>query len=73
MPFIFKYAVDFLNTPSNWLNLADPASTIVTTATALLVGCKYLSVYIFKNGTCLPGSYLIWFGLISVLLPFNTF
>ncbi|XP_071112669.1 iron-sulfur clusters transporter ABCB7, mitochondrial-like [Haliotis cracherodii] len=38
VPFIFKYAVDWLNAPSNWLNLGDPTATIVTMATALLIG-----------------------------------
>ena len=41
VPFIFKYAVDYLNNSSNWLNMADPTSTILTTATALVIGCKY--------------------------------
>ncbi|XP_046573628.1 iron-sulfur clusters transporter ABCB7, mitochondrial-like [Haliotis rubra] len=38
VPFIFKYAVDWLNAPSNWLNLDDPTATIITMATALLIG-----------------------------------
>ncbi|KAK3578887.1 hypothetical protein CHS0354_010253 [Potamilus streckersoni] len=38
VPFIFKYAVDFLNQPSNWLNLSEPGSTIMTVATAVIIG-----------------------------------
>ncbi|XP_060568714.1 iron-sulfur clusters transporter ABCB7, mitochondrial-like [Ruditapes philippinarum] len=38
VPFIFKYAVDYLNHPENWLNLDNPANTIMTTATAILIG-----------------------------------
>ncbi|XP_052239792.1 iron-sulfur clusters transporter ABCB7, mitochondrial-like [Dreissena polymorpha] len=37
VPFIFKYAVDFLNESENWLNLDNPASTIITSATAILI------------------------------------
>ncbi|KAL3882272.1 hypothetical protein ACJMK2_028634 [Sinanodonta woodiana] len=38
VPFIFKYIVDFLNQPSNWLNLSEPGSTIMTVATAVIIG-----------------------------------
>ncbi|KAL4233603.1 ATP-binding cassette sub- B member 7 [Mactra antiquata] len=38
VPFIFKYAVDYLNQSENLLNLNDPASTMVTTATAIIIG-----------------------------------
>ncbi|KAH9524993.1 ATP-binding cassette sub- B member 7, mitochondrial [Bulinus truncatus] len=38
IPFIFKYGVDYLNNPDNWLNLQDPASTLFTTAFAIMVG-----------------------------------
>lgn len=37
VPFIFKYAVDYLNNADNWLNLDSPGNTIVTTATAVLI------------------------------------
>ncbi|KAL5010558.1 hypothetical protein ScPMuIL_012863 [Solemya velum] len=38
VPFIFKHAVDYLNHPSNWLNVAEAPSTIITVATATLLG-----------------------------------
>jgi len=42
VPFIFKHAVDFLNHPENWLNMADPGSTILTSATAILIACMII-------------------------------
>ncbi|XP_012934691.1 ATP-binding cassette sub-family B member 7, mitochondrial [Aplysia californica] len=38
VPFIFKYAVDYLNAPANWLGLENPGSTIFTVAFAVMVG-----------------------------------
>ncbi|XP_021355418.1 ATP-binding cassette sub-family B member 7, mitochondrial-like [Mizuhopecten yessoensis] len=38
VPFIFKYAVDFLNEPSNILNMASAPATVITSATAILLG-----------------------------------
>ncbi|CAG5120057.1 unnamed protein product, partial [Candidula unifasciata] len=38
VPFIFKYAVDYLNQPANWLGLEDPGRTILTTAFAIMLG-----------------------------------
>ncbi|XP_066266355.1 iron-sulfur clusters transporter ABCB7, mitochondrial-like isoform X1 [Branchiostoma lanceolatum] len=37
VPFIFKYAVDYLNQPALF-NLDNPANTIITFATALVIG-----------------------------------
>ena len=39
VPFIFKYAVDYLNF-GNTLNMNSAPETIVTVATSILVGCK---------------------------------
>lgn len=44
VPFIFKYAIDYLNT-GNTLAMTTPPETIVTVATSLLLGCK---LYLFK-------------------------
>ncbi len=41
VPFIFKYIVDYLNDSNNILNLNSPTGTIITLATALVLGCKY--------------------------------
>ncbi|CAH1799586.1 unnamed protein product [Owenia fusiformis] len=38
VPFLFKYAVDFLNDSNNWLNIDNPVGTIITMATALILG-----------------------------------
>ncbi|KAK7478870.1 hypothetical protein BaRGS_00029851 [Batillaria attramentaria] len=38
VPFIFKYGVDYLNKPENWLHMTDPSSTLITTATAIMIG-----------------------------------
>ncbi|XP_064627104.1 iron-sulfur clusters transporter ABCB7, mitochondrial-like isoform X2 [Lineus longissimus] len=38
VPFLFKYVVDYLNDPNNILSLATPQNTIITMATALLIG-----------------------------------
>ncbi|XP_060070436.1 iron-sulfur clusters transporter ABCB7, mitochondrial-like [Ylistrum balloti] len=38
VPFIFKYAIDFLNEPSNLLNMDSAPATVVTSATAILLG-----------------------------------
>lgn len=38
VPFIFKYAVDYLNHPDNWLHMEDPSSTLFTAATAIIIG-----------------------------------
>jgi len=38
VPFIFKYAVDYLNDSNNWLNLDTPQNTIFTVAFAVIVG-----------------------------------
>ncbi|XP_033740931.1 ATP-binding cassette sub-family B member 7, mitochondrial-like [Pecten maximus] len=38
VPFIFKYAVDFLNEPSNLLNMSSAPATLITSATAILLG-----------------------------------
>ena len=40
VPFLFKHIVDFLNVPGNWLNLDTPQTTIITMATALIIGCE---------------------------------
>ncbi|BFZ09671.1 hypothetical protein BsWGS_12710 [Bradybaena similaris] len=37
VPFIFKYAVDYLNQPAKWLGLEDPGQTILTTAFAIML------------------------------------
>ncbi|KAK0053596.1 ATP-binding cassette sub-family B member 7 mitochondrial [Biomphalaria pfeifferi] len=37
VPFIFKYGVDYLNNPDNWLNLQTPANTIFTAAFAIML------------------------------------
>lgn len=39
VPFIFKYAVDYLNA-ANTLNMSTPQDTIITVTTSLLIGCK---------------------------------
>lgn len=39
-PFIFKYAVDYLNA-ANTLNMSTPQDTIITVTTSLLIGCRY--------------------------------
>ena len=39
VPFLFKYAVDYLNTDPAML--AHASSAMVTMGTALLLGCKY--------------------------------
>jgi ATP-binding cassette subfamily B (MDR/TAP) protein 7 len=44
VPFLFKYAVDYLNGISGGLiNLStDAPTTIISVATALLIGCKFV-------------------------------
>ena len=42
VPFLFKYLVDHLNDSSNFLNVATPESTIITVATALVIGCMFI-------------------------------
>lgn len=39
VPFIFKYSVDYLNS-CNTLSLSTPPETIITVATAMVLGCK---------------------------------
>ncbi len=44
VPFLFKHAVDLLNTHlDSPLHLGDPQATITTTVFTILVGCEYLS------------------------------
>lgn len=38
VPFIFKYAVDYLNVGNN-LNMDSAPATVLTVATSLLLGC----------------------------------
>jgi hypothetical protein len=51
VPFLFKYAVDYLNGISGGLiNLStDAPTTIISVATALLIGCKF--VFLLMTGT----------------------
>lgn len=39
VPFLFKYAVDYLNTAGQ-LNIDTAASTVTTVATCILLGCR---------------------------------
>lgn len=58
VPFIFKYAVDYLNQPAKWLGLEDPGQTILTTAFAIMLACKLSVVFcfvVFKH-LCLMSS-----------------
>lgn len=43
VPFMFKYAVDYLNM-NNTLNLDTAPNTIATVSTALLLGCKKMII-----------------------------
>jgi len=44
VPFLFKHAVDLLNTHlDSPLHLGDPQATITTTVFTILVACEYLS------------------------------
>jgi len=45
VPFIFKHLVNYLNDPSEVFTMLTPQNTIVTVATALVLGCKF-AVYI---------------------------
>jgi hypothetical protein len=46
VPFFFKYAVDYLGNP---VNFNTPQGTIVTMATALILGCTYVCVCVHSH------------------------
>lgn len=39
VPFIFKYAVDYLGDSSNFLDLSNPPTAVVTVATGSMLLC----------------------------------
>ena len=56
VPFLFKYAVDHLNKtlPATaagdaYLNMASAPDTVLTVATSLLIGCKFLINIIYST------------------------
>lgn len=49
VPFIFKYAVDYLNAAGH-LNVDSAAETVTTVATAILLGCKNVCLNNFVFG-----------------------
>jgi len=46
VPFIFKYLVNHLNDPSEFLTMLTPQNTIITVTTALVLGCKCIAILI---------------------------
>lgn len=70
VPFIFKYAVDTLNTSAAVatgdavMGLTTAPATVATVATSLLVGCKNVNILlseIFQHLMILSDSRLIFF------------
>ena len=49
VPFLFKYAVDYLNTAldSPLVLNGDPQMTVFATTSAILIGCNYLYLLIY--------------------------
>lgn len=59
VPFMFKYAVDSLNQMSgHMLNLSDAPNTVVTMATAVLIGCKSCPLLSWQVFDLILGSML---------------